>query len=58
MMDSFTSDRRSIAFCISSASPMAVVQGLCTIIRAVGLMRTVVPAMAITEAALAATPSI
>ena len=58
MIDSFTSSSMAMAFCISSVSPIATVRGLCTIIRAVGAMRTVVPAMAMTLAALAAIPSI
>ena len=47
-----------MAFCISSESPMATVRGLWIIISAVGDMRTWVPAMAITDAAEAAMPSI
>ena len=47
-----------MAFRISSESPMAAVKGLWIIIILVGLMRTCVPAMAITLAALAAMPSI
>ena len=47
-----------MAFFISSESPIATVSGLCTIIKAVGAIRTVVPAIAITLAALAAMPSI
>ena len=58
MMDSFTSSSISMAFFISALSPMATVAGLCTIIIAVGAMRTLVPAIATTDAADAATPSI
>ena len=58
MIDSFTSSSMAMAFFISSESPIATVSGLCTIIKAVGAIRTVVPAMAITLAALAAMPSI
>ena len=47
-----------MAFCMSFASPLAFVQGLCTIMSAVGLMQTFVPAMATTDAADAARPSI
>ena len=47
----------TVAFCISAESPMATVKGLWIIMRAVGAMSTVVPAMATTEAADAAMPS-
>ena len=39
-------------------SPMAMVKGLWIIIMAVGLIQTLVPAMAMTDAALAAIPVI
>ena len=57
-MLSFTSSSIAIAFCISSVSPIATVSGLCTNIKLVGAMSTSVPAMAMTDAALAAMPSI
>nr|DAK05374.1 MAG TPA: hypothetical protein [Caudoviricetes sp.] len=57
-MDSLTSFNMSMAFCISSVSPMAMVAGLCTIIMATGLMQTFVPAIAMTDAAEAARASI
>ena len=57
-MDSFTSSSISMAFCISPLSPKAMVMGLWIIISAVGAMSTVVPAMAMTDAADAAMPSI
>ncbi len=53
-MLSLTSSSISIAFFISTWSPKAAVDGLCIIIIAVGAMRTLVPAMAITDAAEAA----
>ena len=48
----------SMAFCISAVSPMATVMGLWIIIMDTGDTSTFVPAIAITEAALAAIPSI
>lgn len=47
-----------LAFFISAVSPMAIVAGLWIIIIATGLISTFVPAIAITEAAEAARPSI
>ena len=47
-----------MAFSISALSPMASVIGLWTMIIPTGEMSTFVPAMAITDAALAAMPSI
>ena len=58
MMDSLTSPSISMAFCISAASPKAMVAGLWIIMHAVGAMSTVVPAIATTDAADAAMPSI
>ena len=58
MMLSFTSESISMAFFISPASPITMVAGLWIIIMATGDMSTVVPAMAMTEAADAASPSI
>ena len=57
MMDSFTSSSILTAFFISSESPIAIVAGLWIIIIATGDIRTFVPAIAITDAALAARPS-
>lgn len=57
MMLSFTSASISIAFSISSASPMAIVIGLWIIIMDTGDMSTFVPAIAMTDAADAARPS-
>lgn len=48
----------SIAFCISLWSPIATVAGLCIIIVETGDISTVFPAIAITDAADAAIPSI
>ena len=48
----------SMAFSISVWSPNAPVAGLWIIIRAVGAIRTLVPAIEITDAAEAAMPSI
>ena len=58
MMDSLTSLSISMASAISSASPMAIVTGLCIIIMDTGDIKTFVPAIAMTDAALAAMPSI
>ena len=58
MMLSFTSSSSWDALRISALSPIATVKGLCTIIMEVGLMVTFVPAIAMTEAALAAMPEI
>ena len=57
MMDSFTSASISMAFCISAVSPNAAVIGLWIISIAVGAISTFVPAIAMTDAALAAKPS-
>ena len=48
----------AIAFCISSLSPIATVKGLWIMSKLVGDMSTSVPAIAMTDAALAAIPSI
>lgn len=48
----------AIAFCISLVSPIAMVAGLWIIIIATGDTQTVSPAIAITDAAEAAMPSI
>ena len=58
MMDSFTSSSILTAFFISSESPIAIVAGLWIIIIATGDILTFVPAIATTDAALAARPSI
>jgi len=58
MMLSLTSESMSMAFCISSLSPIAMVAGLCTMSIATGLMQTLVPAIAMTDAADAASASI
>ena len=58
MMLSLTSSSSWIALRISSLSPKAKVSGLWIIMREVGDIDTFVPAMAMTEAALAAMPSI
>ena len=58
MMDSFTASRSSAAFFISTWSPYAMVAGLWIIIMLTGLIITSSPAIAITEAADAAIPSI
>ena len=58
MMDSFTSESISMAFCISAWSPQAMVAGLWIISMETGDTRTVSPAMAMTDAADAAMPSI
>ena len=55
---SLTSSSSWPALRISSLSPMAMVKGLWIIIMAVGLIQTLVPAMAMTDAALAAMPVI
>ena len=47
-----------MAFCMSSWSPIAMVAGLWIIISAVGAISTSVPAIAMTDAADAAMPSI
>ena len=47
-----------MAFCISSLSPIATVKGLWIIMSAVGDISTFVPAIAMTDAAEAAMPSI
>ena len=47
-----------MAFCISAVLPKAMVMGLWIISMETGLISTRVPAMAITEAAEAAMPSI
>ena len=57
MMLSFTSSSSWMARRISSLSPMATVSGLWIIMTDTGDICTLVPAMAITEAALAAMPS-
>jgi len=57
-MLSLTSESIAMAFSISALSPMASVIGLWTMIIPTGEMSTFVPAMAITDAALAAMPSI
>nr|DAG02518.1 MAG TPA: hypothetical protein [Siphoviridae sp. ctneY2] len=58
MMESFTLPSISMAFCISAESPKAMVMGLWIIIIDTGDIRTLVPAIAITDAAEAAMPSI
>ena len=58
MIESLTAESISLARSISFSSPIATVQGSWIIIRAVGLMSTRVPAIAMTLAALAARPSI
>ena len=58
MMLSLTSFKVVIAFSISAAFPMAMVIGSCTISMATGLINTLSPAMATTEAAEAAMASI
>ena len=58
MMESFTLPSISMAFCISAVSPIATVMGLWIIIMETGLTSTFVPAIAMTDAALAAMPSI
>ena len=58
MMLSLTSCSISIAFCISSESPSAAVMGLWINIMDTGDISTLVPAIAITDAAEAAMPSI
>ena len=58
MMESFTLSSMAMAFSISPASPQATVAGLWIIMVDTGDMRTLVPAIAMTEAALAAMPSI
>ena len=58
MIDSFTASRSSIAFFISEWSPHATVAGLWIIIMLTGLIHTSVPAIAMTDAADAASPSI
>ena len=57
-MDSLTSPSMSMAFCISAVLPKAMVMGLWIISMETGLISTRVPAMAITDAAEAAMPSI
>ena len=57
MMPSFTSSSISPAFCISLESPIATVMGLWIIIKLGGDISTVVPAIAMTEAAEAASAS-
>ncbi len=58
MMLSFTSSRRALARSISSLSPTAMVEGLWIISMDTGDIYTSLPAMAMTEAADAASPSI
>ena len=58
MMESLTASSMAMAFSISPASPQAMVAGLWIIIVDTGDISTLVPAMAITDAALAAMPSI
>ena len=58
MMDSFTLSSISMAFFISAESPETNVSGLWTIIIPTGLISTIVPAIAMTDAADAARPSI
>ena len=58
MMDSLTSSSMAMAFCISAASPDAMVAGLWIISIDTGDTSTFVPAIAMTEAAEAAMPSI
>ena len=58
MMESFTVSSISIAFCISPLFPVATVMGSWIIMQEVGAISTFVPAMAITDAADAAIPSI
>ena len=58
MMESLTLESISMAFCISPVSPMATVMGLWIMSIDTGDMRTLVPAMAMTDAADAAMPSI
>ena len=58
MMEFFTSSSISMAFCISAEFPIATVEGLWIMIMDTGLTSTVSPAIAMTEAADAARPSI
>ena len=58
MMESFTASSMAMAFSMSPASPQAMVAGLWIIMVDTGDMNTLVPAIAMTEAALAAMPSI
>ena len=58
MMESFTASSGSIALSMSFAFPIAMVDGSCRNRRAVGDICTVSPAIATTEAALAATDAI
>ena len=58
MMLSYTSESMAMAFSISAASPIATVTGLWIIIMDTGDTSTFVPAIAMTEAAEAAMPSI
>ena len=57
-MLSLTSSRSSIAFSISALLPIADVEGSWIIIRAVGAIKVSSPAIATTDAADAAMPSI
>ena len=57
-MLSLTDSSISMAFCISLWSPKAMVAGLWIIIMETGEISTFVPAIAMTEAAEAAIPSI
>ena len=57
-MLSLTSESIYIALCISAVSPIATVMGLCIISIETGDISTLFPAIAMTEAALAAMPSI
>ena len=58
MMESFTLESISMAFCISSELPNAVVIGLWIISMDTGDTSTFVPDIAMTDAAEAAIPSI
>ena len=58
MIESFTVSSMAMALSISPASPQAMVAGLWIIMVDTGDMRTLVPAIAMPEAALAAMPSI
>ena len=58
MIDYLTSSSIAMAFCISAVSPAAIVAGLWIIIIDTGDTITLFPAIAITDAALAAIPSI
>ena len=57
-MLSLTSESISIAFSISALSPIAMVMGLWIIIMDTGDISTLVPAIAMTDAADAVMPSI